>query len=170
MTPEFSRPVRLNEISSQERRYDIEANEAERAALAERFALQGIGKLAATVRLRSERGGTVVRLAGEFDAEAVQTCVVTLDPVPAHLAKSFEVIYDRTKAPEGHEVIVDAGEVDSLPLEGDIVDIGEAVAEELALSLDPYPRAPGAKLEGGETPQDAGYRPFEILARFKRKP
>jgi hypothetical protein len=35
------------------------------------------------------------------------------------------------------------------PFEGDAIDIGEAVAQQLALALDPYPRAPGASLEGG---------------------
>jgi hypothetical protein len=32
------------------------------------------------------------------------------------------------------------------PLEGDRIDLGEIVAEELALAIDPYPRAPGAEL------------------------
>jgi uncharacterized metal-binding protein YceD (DUF177 family) len=169
VTPEFSRPVRLEELSQQERLYDIEANETERAALANRFALQGIGKLAAQVRLRSEDGGKRVRLAAAIDAEVVQTCVVTLEPVPAHIATSFEVLYDRTATLSAREVVVSSGEVDVLPLAGEVLDIGEAVAEELALSLDPYPRAPGAQVEGGEKPHEGGNRPFEILARFKAK-
>jgi uncharacterized metal-binding protein YceD (DUF177 family) len=169
MTPEFSRPVRLEELSHQPRRYDIEANEAERAALARRFELQGIDKLAAEVTLKSETAGKRVRLAATVDADVVQSCIVTLDPVPAHISTSFEVVYDRMAAPSGHEVVVDAGDVDILPLEGEILDIGEAVAEELALSLDPYPRAPGAQVEGVPEPSDGGNRPFEMLARFKAK-
>jgi uncharacterized metal-binding protein YceD (DUF177 family) len=169
MTPEFSRPVRLDELSAQERIYEIEANPTERAALAQRFALQEIGKLVATVGIRNERGGQGVRLKARFEAELVQTCVVTLDPVPARIDSTFEVVYDRSTKDVGHEVVVDRSDVDVLPLEGETVDIGEAVAEELALSLDPYPRVPGAVVEGGETPHDGGHRPFEILARFKGK-
>jgi hypothetical protein len=169
VNPEFSRPIRVDELSHQERRYDIEANEAERAALARRFDLQGIDKLIAQVRLRSETAGRRVRLIATLEAEVVQSCVVTLDPVPARIGTSFEVIYDRAATPAAREVVVDSGGVDVLPLEGDTLDIGEAVAQELALSLDPYPRAPGSEIESGQTPHDGGNRPFEILARYKAK-
>ena len=33
------------------------------------------------------------------------------------------------------------------PLEGDKIDLGEIVAQFLSVSIDPYPRAPGATLE-----------------------
>jgi hypothetical protein len=32
-----------------------------------------------------------------------------------------------------------------VPIEGGSIDLGEAVAETMALALDPYPRAPGAE-------------------------
>ena len=35
--------------------------------------------------------------------------------------------------------------MDVIFYEGETIDIGEAVAETLSLSLDPYPRAPGAE-------------------------
>ena len=31
------------------------------------------------------------------------------------------------------------------PLEGDAIDIGEAVAQQLAVAMEPYPRAPGVE-------------------------
>ena len=58
---------------------------------------------------------------------------------------------------------------------GDSLDVGEIIAEELALSLDPYPRKPGIAVEigpgggaakGEAPPRD---RPFEALAALKRK-
>ena len=169
MTPEFSRPVRLEELSPNERRYEIEAAESERAALAARFGLESIGRLKAAVGLRSETAGRRIRLTAHFEADVVQNCVVTLEPVPAQLAGDFEVLYDRAASPAGREVVVEAGDLDVVPLEGDSVDIGEAVAEELSLSLDPYPRAAGAQIEGAEPAADAGHRPFEVLARLKGK-
>jgi uncharacterized metal-binding protein YceD (DUF177 family) len=169
MTPEFSRPVPLGELSPQERRYEVEAAEAERAALAKRFGLEAIGRLKAAVGLRSETAGRRVRLKAHFEAEVVQSCVVTLEPVPARLEGDFEVLYDRAVEPPGREVVIDSGDVDVVPLEGDTIDIGEAVAEELSLSLDPYPRASGAEIEGAEPAGDAGHRPFEMLARLKGK-
>lgn len=169
MTPEFSRPVRLDELSAQERGYDIEAAEGERAALAKRFDLPSIGRLSATVRLKTEAAGRMVRLKARFEAEVVQSCIVTLDPVPAHVEGEFEVLYDCAIQPAGREVRVESGGVDVVPLEGETLDIGEAVAEELSLSLDPYPKAPGAVVEADETASGARYRPFETLARLKSK-
>jgi len=169
MTPEFSRPIRLEELSTKERSYDIEAAEDERAALAKRFDLQSIGRLSAAVRLKAEATDRMVRLKARFEAEVVQTCVVTLDPVPAHVEGEFEVLYDRALRPAGREVMVEAGGVDVMPLEGETLDIGEAVAEELSLSLDPYPKAPGAAVEAGAATPGGRNRPFEILARLKSK-
>ncbi len=165
---EFPRPVQIDELGPADRVYEIEANEAERAALARRFGLPAIGRLAATVRLRRSHGGRLIRLAADLEAEVVQTCVVSLDLVPASVKSAFEVLYDPGAAPDGREVVVDPGELDIEPLEGDTIDIGEAVAEELSLSLDPYPRAPGVELEESESSGDGGNRPFETLARLKR--
>jgi uncharacterized metal-binding protein YceD (DUF177 family) len=168
-TPEFSRPVRLDEIPARGLEIEIEAGPAERVALARRFGLQAIDRLAARVRLERVPGGRLVRLAADLEAEVIQTCVVTLDPVPSRVAAPFEVLYDPAAAPQPREVVVEGSETDIEPLEGDAIDVGEAVAEELALSLDPYPRAPGVAVEGGETPGEGAHRPFEILARFKAK-
>jgi hypothetical protein len=50
------------------------------------------------------------------------------------------------------------------PLPSDILDIGEAVAQQLSLALDPYPRAPGA-IAGA--PAERPVSPFAALARWK---
>jgi hypothetical protein len=46
------------------------------------------------------------------------------------------------------------------------------VAEQLALSLDPYPRAPGAELPPLDEPEEpvapAKPNPFAVLGRLKR--
>jgi hypothetical protein len=64
------------------------------------------------------------------------------------------------------------------PLIGGQIDIGEAVAQQLALALDPYPRKPKVRLEDvigelkGVSVGDEGVgagRPFAALARLKRR-
>ena len=45
-----------------------------------------------------------------------------------------------------------------------VLDLGEAAAEQLALSLDPYPRAPGAELP--EVATEAEANPFAALRRM----
>ena len=62
--------------------------------------------------------------------------------------------------------------VDREKLTGDSLDLGEIIAEELVLSLDPYPRKPGIALEtgpGGEAGEPRPSGPFEALAALKRK-
>src|SRR3546814_10611416 len=49
VTPEFSRAIRLDTIGEQPRRIEIEADAAERAALAARFGLIAIDRLAAAL-------------------------------------------------------------------------------------------------------------------------
>ena len=164
---EFSRPVRIDELGLRDRVIGIEATAPEREALARRLELEAIDRLVATVRLRRVQGGRFVRLAAELEAAVVQTCVVSLDPVPVELRSAFEILYDPGAGSDGREVVVDTGEVDVEPLEGDVIDIGEAVAEELSLALEPYPRAPGVEIEA-PTEVDGGHRPFERLARLKR--
>ena len=59
---------------------------------------------------------------------------------------------------------------DEIEAEGDSVDLGEAIAEQLALALDPYPRVPGAALPGegeGEEPPPSG--PFAGLAALRKR-
>lgn len=171
--PEFSRPVRIDEIAGEARRLDIEAGASEREALARRFGLQAITRLAARLTLARPKGGRHIRLTGEFDADVVQTCVVTLEPVASHIGEPIEIVFDPMSRTPTHEVVVDAADLDVEPLTGDVLDLGEVVAEELALSLDPYPRAAGVTLETaglgpGAPGSEPGHRPFEILARFKR--
>jgi hypothetical protein len=54
------------------------------------------------------------------------------------------------------------------------IDLGEAVAQQLAIALDPYPRAPGAGLgPDGFTAgpgNTAGKQPFAALAALKKRP
>lgn len=173
---EFSRIVAIDRLDGDEGRREIAADAGERAALAERFGLLGLDSLTASVRLKRVRGGAV-RVTASFTADVVQACVVTLAPVPAHIEESFTILYAReAAAPGGAEVVVPL-EDETLPepLAGNTIDIGEAVAQNLAVALDPYPRAPGARLqdvfegagEGETPPADRG--PFAALASFGKK-
>lgn len=174
---EFSRIFVVEHLGEDEEVQEIEATAAERAALAERFGLLKLDSLAATVRLKRMRGGAV-RVRGGFEAEVVQSCVVTLAPVASHLAERFSLVYspDVTVAGVGEvEVSLDEEEAPE-PLVGGAIDIGETVAQCLALALDPYPRAPGARLAGrygarppGRKAETGEEGPFAALAALKKK-
>lgn len=169
--PEFSRPIDLDRVGDTELVRDISATAAERAALARRLGLVAIERLEAQVRLRRERAGTVVRLAARLVAEVTQTCVVTLAPVHNRLAEDFTVLYGDT--PRAAEIDLDAAAEEILePWPAGALDVGEAVAQELALALDPYPRAPGAAIESPPASPEAvpeKVNPFAGLEKLRRR-
>jgi uncharacterized metal-binding protein YceD (DUF177 family) len=137
---EFSRPVDVARLGTAEVHYDIAASAAERAALAKRFELLSLDRLEANVTLRRIAGG-MVRMTAALAADLVQTDVVTLDPVPGHVAEDFTLLFA--------EEAGDAGALDPEaepvePLVDGRIDIAEAVAQQLSLAIDPYPRAPAA--------------------------
>lgn len=168
MTPEFSRPVRIDTIGEGDRSETIEANEAERAALAQRFGLVAIDRLTGTFVLRREASGIAVT--GQVAATATQACSITGEPLPATVDEQARLRFVDDLG-EGEEVELDDTEIDILPLEGAAIDLGEVAAETLALSLDPFPRGPNAeaalKEAGVLSEGEAG--PFGALAALKDK-
>jgi len=172
--PEFSRSILVDTLSVTDRAYDIEATEDELAALAERFGILGIDSLTATVKLKVLPGGDLVRLRGALKASLRQACVVTLEPVPEQVEESFELIYGPEPDEDSEEIVVDLDASDPPePIINNSIDIGEAVAEHLALSLEPFPRAPGAEfvespVEEVVEPEEKP-NPFAVLAALKKK-
>jgi uncharacterized metal-binding protein YceD (DUF177 family) len=170
-TPEFSRPIDLTRLGDREVVQSIEATDSERAALAARFGLVALESLAATLKLRRVRGGAAIRLSGTFSANLAQACVVTLEPVPQRLEETFEVLYAPDTAAEESMIGANPDMDWPEPLPDGVLDMGEAVAQQLSLTLDPYPRAPGSELDsqpGGETAAPAG--PFAALGALRKGP
>lgn len=167
--PEFSRIIHAEAARRGDLTETIEATESERRALAQRFELEAIGRLTATLRLRAVRGGPMVRVSGVLEAEVVQTCVITLDPVPAVVEERFEALF----APEaliddpGEEIDFDpylSDEDIPEPMVNNRIDIGELTAQHLSLALDPYPHAEGVAFEAyddGPVEEDEVEEPAE---------
>jgi uncharacterized metal-binding protein YceD (DUF177 family) len=160
--PEFSRIVSLARLGTQTLRQEIAATADERVALARRFELVALDRLQARVELERQPGG-IILMRGFVEAEFAQTCVVTLDPVASAVSADFMLRYGPPDAePE------DPGAEDEPafePLSGDAIDIGEAVAQEFALALPPFPRTPETAVETeAEGLLDRG--PFAELARL----
>lgn len=156
MQNEFPRPIAASRLTGPED-HRIEATEAERAALSRRFGLLALDRFVAEVRL--EPFGRGVRLEATLDADVVQECVVSLEPVASRVRERFTLVYGEAPAnPEEDDTVVE-------PLEGDTIDIGEAVAQQLSLALDPYPRAPGAALDPRWAGEGTVESPFSALAK-----
>jgi len=141
---EFSRTFRRDEIGDRARDVRIEANEDERAALARRFDLQALDGLAGTAAITRSAAG--IRASGRIEARVVQNCVVTGQPVPAAIDEPFELLFveEAALASDAEEIELSSADCDVIGYDGQAIDLGEALAQTLALALDPFPRAPGA--------------------------
>ena len=166
MKPEFPRPTRLG---LEAREIALDASASECAALAARFGILGVGSLSARIRLEPETGGSI-RARGTLAAEVEQACIVTLDPVRQQVRATIDLrLLEEGETPADD----DPDSPDEIETSGGMVDLGEAVAEQLALALDPYPRADGAALppfdppEEPEPEQPAKPNPFAALGKLR---
>ena len=169
--PEFSRLISADQLGAGETVERLSPTERERRALAERFELDSLDRLEATVRLRRRPGG-VIEARGHLEAVLAQPCVVTLDPVPATLSEDFRVLFAPEADLAGAEVIINPEQDAPEPLLDGRIDLGELVAQQLGLALDPYPRSPGAVLEAATDPSGGAGKPspFADLARLRGHP
>jgi uncharacterized metal-binding protein YceD (DUF177 family) len=173
--PEFSRPFDLEGLGQAGQKVVLEARPEERAALARRFGLLALDALGATLEL-TQRGGGIVEVAGSLKASVEQRSVVSLEPFRSEVEAEFQQRYVLGDEAAEAEEEFESGSGDAPELLGDaVIDLGEIVAEELALSLDPYPRRPGENLErsffgppGAEPEDEERENPFAALARLKK--
>lgn len=169
IAPEFSRPIALDTLGEAPRKVAIEAGDAERAALAQRFGLLAIASLSAEAELH--RDGDVITAKGRVRGEVTQSCVASGAPVPARVDEPFELAFrpEPAGAMSEEEVELGESEMDVVFYTGGAVDLGEAVAETLSLALDPYPRAPDAdaalNAAGVKNEDEAG--PFGALVGLR---
>ena len=170
--PEFSRTVRADTIGTEARRLHVEAEDSERQALARRFGLIGIDRLDADVEVIRVTADIVAR--GQVRAAVRQSCVATGEPVLGEIEESFAVHFRPSPAAGGgpeDEIELGEDEMDVIFTDAGQVDVGEAVAQTLALHLDPYPRAPGAEaaLKEAGVMDEGEAGPFGALAALKDK-
>jgi hypothetical protein len=137
----FVRPVVIGPWPAAGIVLTLEASPDECRGLAERFGLVALRRLSGRARLDRSAGGEVIHLRGQLDAEVVQSCVVSLEDVPASVSEAFECRFVRPGAAPGGEF---AWDEDLEPLSGPQLDLGEVFAQQLGLALDPYPHAPDA--------------------------
>lgn len=159
---ELERLFPLDRLGARPVEFVVEADEAERAALARRFAIPAVTALRCRFLLRRAAPG-IVDAEGALEARTVQTSVVTLADFPQDVAESFQLRF----VPAGQESDdLDPETPDEIPYEGTALDLGEAAAEQLALALDPYPREPGAAFP--EEGSDPAPHPFGALGRLRK--
>lgn len=141
--PEFLRPERIDTIGGEPRQATIEAQADERAALARRFNLIGVDRLAGDFTLRRDAAGIIVT--GRVTAAATQACSITGDPLAARIDEAVDLRFVESGTAGDGEVELDDAGIDVIELNGGMIDLGEVAAETMALALNPFPRGTGAE-------------------------
>lgn len=165
-TPEFSRPLPVDRVPAGGSFEKIEADADECAALAKRLAVPALHALSAGLRATPWRGGGL-KLEGRLLADLDQVSVVSLEPFRHQV--SFEI--SRYFLPPGS--LRDGQEEDADPISNGEVDMGEVVAETLALELDAYPRKPGEQFDDrieDDQGAEAAASPFATLSKLQSSP
>lgn len=130
----------------------IEATPAQRERLAAVHGLESVERFVAELLVAPwKRNG--VRVDGHVEADIVQSCVVTLKPVPAHIDEPVSAIFlpedsrlGREGFGEGGEIVLSVDGPDSPEtFDGESIDVGALAEQFFGLAIDPYPRKPGAE-------------------------
>ncbi len=146
----FVKWLKVDRIKREPLTFSFTANETERADLAGRLGILELTSLEASGEVKRKGPRDLLELTGKVVADAVQACVVSLEPVPQKIEETFSICYTFSKEDivlEETEYVVGKDEED-LPelVEGGQIDVVLALAEQIALALDPYPRAEGAEM------------------------
>ena len=167
---DFAHRLALDRIRDGDR-LDLVADAEELAAVATRLDLASLERLDAHAVLRRE--GDSVCAAGRIKASLEQRCVATGDPLRVRVDEAFDLrfIPEPKVAGGDEEFELGADELDTLFHDGQAIDLGAAIADSLALGLDPYPRSANAeealRQAGVISEEEAG--PFAALAALKGK-
>jgi Large ribosomal RNA subunit accumulation protein YceD len=174
--PILSRPLKVDEIKDGASD-EIVVTGAELEAIAKMLDLVALDRLTFAYRIDRGGGGRLA-LTGTLNADAKQTCVVSLEPVEARLEVPVEMEFwpaellprpERDRADAGGAGVLDWPEA----IRDGKIDLGPVIYETVATALDPYPRRPEARFDWpqGEAQEGegAGTGPFASLAALKRR-
>ncbi len=165
---------RLGELSRAGDEVNIELGDAERRRLAQWAELDAVDKFAAVVsltRLSANRFGFEARL----EADIVQPCVVTLEPVRSHIERTIKrdlhLAQQSPRLAIHTEALTPAAADDEVPEEIESLefDLAGPLLEEFSLAIDPYPRAPGVNFAQPGEQEPPPESPFAQLKALKER-
>lgn len=158
----YSEPVRLHQVGAGLTR-TLSPDEATRSRIAKALDLASLDRFEAEMTLTPSPAGWT--LSGRLRADAVQTCGVTLEPLPVVIDDAFSVGLAEPVEETDDEIIISMDDESPDLIEDGQVDLGQYAVEQLALRLDPFPRKAGAEFVQPDEPGEVS--PFAVLKSLK---
>ncbi|TYC63492.1 DUF177 domain-containing protein [Rhodobacterales bacterium] len=180
----YSYKINASRVVDKDQKLVVEPDAAGLKAIADSYDLRSVESLNADFVLKPYRKAGL-RVVGTITAQLTQVCVVTLEPfestVTIDVDRTFEPHSERSRKirdlnDEG-EIEIDLESLDppDVIIDG-VLDLGAVISEELALSLDPFPRKPGVEFDGPDeddveaaAPEEDKPSPFAALQALKDK-
>lgn len=179
---EFSRPRSAVNLPADGRTFTAVASAEECIALAGRIGVLAVEDVRIEGVLKPRSRSKQVVLTASLTARVTQSCVITLEPVVNVIDTAFERVFEFGIADEwarfgdtSRDVVLGSPEIDAAdPIVDDVIDVGEAAAEQLALEVDPFPRVPGAVFdppapELGDQDAPGAKNPFAALNSLRKR-
>lgn len=160
----YSETVRVNQIGAGLSR-TLEPDADARKRIARALDLQGLEDFVVDLSVVPTPSTSEWTLSGRVTAHAVQTCGLTLEPLPVDVDRRFSIQLAEAAPQETDEIEVTLDEEDADLIEDGKIDLGQYAVEQLSLSLDPFPRKPGAEFVQPEEPKEIS--PFAALKALK---
>ena len=169
ITPEFSRITDVRFLPEAPLR--LEASDEECAALARRFDLVAVKSLTAELALDKDK--IAVTATGRLEAQIIQRCAVSAEDLAVTISEPLAIRFIPASSQRyaEAEVEIDAKDCDEVEFTGTTIDLGEELAQSLAVAIDPFltgPQAEAARRKAGIV--DVGSAgPFAALAALKKR-
>lgn len=168
----FSYPLVVDEISGPEKVYRLNADEKQRAYIAEIYQIPGVKSFSAELRVKNQHKQHRLEVNGIADAELEQTSVISLENFIKPYHAEFTVVYDtQMTAKDLKELELEFD--DDIPdiVEDGKIDLAAIAMEQIALIIDDFPRQKNEtfnfKSEFDEETTKA-QNPFAVLAQLKK--
>ncbi len=183
--PEYSYVLAADAVTVAPKKISLSIDAAEVTALCKRLGITDIRDFEAVIQSKRMADGCTIHISGAVKAMIEQPCVVTLEPVIEPLDEIFDAYFldeervssflkaqrqkkemdedalQERELPEDHE--------DPEPIIGGKIDVGELVAQALAVGINPYPRSDEAKKRNPDEPiyKDPDVKVFAVLKDYK---
>jgi hypothetical protein len=169
-------PVTVAQIPDGGLHRELDADEAQRKAMAELAGVREVISAHASLDVTPKSGGRF-HVAGVVRARIGQTCVVTLEEIENDIDEPVDLIFAPPEQIPEMAALVDEAEASDEevpdppePIENGVIDLGRVATDALFLAVDPYPRKGGAVFEPVVEAADPEDHPFAALRALQAKP